>query len=72
MEKIVFKSSTNNYEALVDKLSQMFADSGYIVIKNTRPTPCTCTNRKNIEKIIGDAKYSEIKECARLINSMFD
>ncbi len=72
MKKIIFKNSTNHYENLVNRLSRLIEKSGYVLVKNTRGTPCFNTNQRNVERILGDLKYSELNEYSELLSSILD
>ena len=63
----IYKSSYDNYEIIINKLSRLLEKNGYVLIKNTRETPSFNTNRKHIEKVMGDLKYSELHEYLELL-----
>ena len=70
--EIKFKSSTDNYDVIVSKLSRMLQENGFVLIKNTRHTPCYNTNYRHVEQVLGDLKLSELREYQELLDKILN
>jgi hypothetical protein len=66
------KKEYGNYEILINKLSKMLERKGFVIIQNTRETPSFNTNRKHIERVLGDMKYSELQEYYCMLSYILD
>ena len=68
------KKEYDNYEILINRLSKMLEQKGFIIIKNTRGNTNASlnSNRSSIDKLLGDMKYSELNDYVSILNNILD
>lgn len=66
-----YKKEYDNYNIIINKLSSLLEKNNLILINNTKSWKAN-PSRKNIEKIFGDLKYSELEEYSELLDNILD
>ena len=70
MKEKYYKPNYDNYEIIVNKLTQLIVDNGLVLIKNNRPKPNIGTTRSGVDKILGNLKTSELQRYKELLESL--
>lgn len=66
-----YKKEYDNYSIIINKLSSLLEENNLILIEKTRKGKFN-PSRKNIEKIFGDLKYSELEQYSELLDNILD
>ena len=66
-----YKREYDNYSIIINKLSCLLEENNLILIEKTRKGKFN-PSRKNIEKIFGDLKYSELEQYSELLDNILD
>lgn len=70
MKEKYYKPNYDNYEIIVNKLTQLIVDNGLVLIKNNRPKPNAGATRSGVDKILGNLKTSELQRYKELLESL--
>ena len=66
-----YKREYDNYSIIINKLSSLLEENNLILVEKTRKGKFN-PSRKNIEKIFGDLKYSELEQYSELLDNILD
>lgn len=64
------KKEYDNYEIMINKLSRLLDNKGFVIIQNTRPKSSFNANRNCIEKVLGDMRYSELNDIYTILGNI--
>ena len=66
-----YKREYDNYSIIINKLSSLLEENNLILVEKTRKGKFN-PSRRNIEKIFGDLKYSELEQYSELLDNILD
>jgi hypothetical protein len=70
MKQQNYKSEYDNYEIIINKLSGLLKENNLILIENTRKNGNFDSNKKKIERVLGNMKCSELRKYSELLEML--